>query len=51
MFKKKRDKELTEEQRKEIAKKMIEGYKKMAALNKELAEDGLISREADETDG
>ncbi len=33
---------LTEEEKKKIARDMIEGYKKMASINKKLAEDGFI---------
>ncbi|MDI3546816.1 MAG: hypothetical protein PWR10_468 [Halanaerobiales bacterium] len=39
---------LTDEEKKKIAAELIEGYKKMATLNLELAEEGL--RSDDETD-
>jgi hypothetical protein len=34
-------KDLSKEERKKIAESMIEGYKKMASINRELAEDGM----------
>ncbi|MFW5982080.1 MAG: hypothetical protein ACOCQO_02615 [Halanaerobiaceae bacterium] len=34
-------KKFTKEEKKKIAKDMVEGYKKMAELNLELAEDGM----------
>lgn len=39
---------LTEEEKKKIAQDMIEGYKKMAAINRELAEDGMNPVDNDE---
>ncbi len=38
-----RKNEISDEERKKITQDMIEGYKKMAAINRELAEDGLVS--------
>ena len=38
-----RDKVLTEEEKNRIARELREGYKKMADLNLELAEDGIKS--------
>lgn len=43
-----RSRTLTEAEKKKIARDMIEGYKKMADLNLELAEEGLYS--TDETE-
>lgn len=40
---------ISREQKKRIAKDMIKGYKKMADLNLELAEEGL--KASDEIDG
>ncbi len=34
-------KAITTEEKKKIAKEMIEGYKKMADINRELAEEGM----------
>jgi hypothetical protein len=36
-----REKKITAEEKKKIAKEMIEGYKKMADINRELAEEGM----------
>ncbi|MFW5999170.1 MAG: hypothetical protein ACOCQC_00765 [Halanaerobiaceae bacterium] len=36
-----RDQEMSREEKEEIARALIEGYKKMADLNRELAEDGF----------
>ena len=37
-----RNRNLTEEEKKKIAEDLIRGYKKMAALNQKLAEDGFV---------
>ncbi|QTL99245.1 hypothetical protein GM661_15415 [Iocasia frigidifontis] len=39
---------LSEEKKRKIAREMVKGYKKMADINRELAEEGLRSH--DETD-
>ncbi len=39
--------ELTKEEKKKIAKEMIEGYKKMASINKKLAENGFIKNDGE----
>ncbi|NLJ83961.1 MAG: hypothetical protein GX336_03505 [Halanaerobiaceae bacterium] len=36
---------ITDEEKKKIAREMIEGYRKMADLNLELAEEGMDSRD------
>ncbi len=36
---------LSEEERKNISQELKDGYKKMAALNKKLAEDGFIAND------
>lgn len=36
-----RDRDISQEEKEEIARELIEGYKKMADLNRELAEDGF----------
>lgn len=38
---------LTEEEKKRIAREMIEGYKKMARINQKLAEDGFIQKDGE----
>ena len=45
------ERDLSEEEKKRIARELIQGYKKMAALNQKLAENGFIEDEInDETD-
>ncbi len=44
-----RDKNISEEKKKRIARKMREGYKKMAPLNQKLAEE-YLTRIKDETE-
>lgn len=38
---------LSEEEKERIAREMIQGYRKMAKLNKELAEEGLGNRDGE----
>ncbi len=46
-----RDRDLSEEEKKRIARELIQGYKKMAALNQKLAENGFVEEESsDETE-
>lgn len=47
MAKKKRRRlgNISDEEKKKIAREMIEGYRKMADLNLELAEEGMKSRD------
>ncbi|NLM97746.1 MAG: hypothetical protein GX175_09105 [Halanaerobiaceae bacterium] len=47
-IKKRSRKSLSKEEKEKIAEAMIEGYKKMAKLNLEIAEEGMTS--PDETD-
>jgi len=39
--------ELSKEEKEKIARDMIEGYKKMASINKKLAEDGFIKNDGE----
>lgn len=44
-----RTKSLSDQEKERIARDMIDGYKKMADLNRELAEEGLRNNDDDET--
>lgn len=42
-----RERELTEEEKEKITRDMIEGYKKMAALNRKLAEEDFMGNQGE----
>lgn len=42
-----RGRELTEEEKEKITRDMIEGYKKMADLNRELAEENFMGNQGE----
>ena len=43
-----RNREISQKEKEKIARALIEGYKKMADLNRELAEDGFLSGDSEE---
>jgi hypothetical protein len=47
----KEEQDLSKKEKRRIAKELIQGYKKMAALNQKLAEDGFIEKDIDDEAG